>query len=128
MNQRRSFVAAVGLLAACSSPQGDGSMDAGGVGAAGAMAGSAGAAGNAAGGSGAAGHGGSMDAGVTPPSDASGAQSETAPPHYADGGIQAVAATPPAMWVNVTANLPGMPSECGNTPYLASHPAYDMLI
>ncbi|HEY2731960.1 MAG TPA: hypothetical protein VGK52_18590 [Polyangia bacterium] len=129
MKQCRSFVAAVGFLAACSSPQGDGSTDAGGVGAAGAMAGSAGAAGNAAGaaGTGAAGHG-SVDAGVTPPADASGAQSETAPPHYGDGGIEAVGATPPAMWVNVTANLAGMPSECGNTPYLASHPAYDMLI
>ncbi len=31
-------------------------------------------------------------------------------------------------WVNVTANLAGMPSECGNTSYLAAHPARDMLI
>jgi hypothetical protein len=141
MNQRRLFVAAVGLLTACSSPKGGGSMDAGGgtagggagsgVGTAGSGAGTAGATAGAAGGAadaGAGGHGGSMDAGVTPPSDASGAQSETAPPHYGDGGIQPVAATPPAMWVNVTANLAGMPSECGNTPYLASHTAYDMLI
>jgi hypothetical protein len=28
----------------------------------------------------------------------------------------------------VTANLAGMASECGNTSYLTSHPAYDMLI
>jgi hypothetical protein len=39
-----------------------------------------------------------------------------------------VSPTPPAEWTNVTANLAGMPSECGNTPYLTSHPAYDMLI
>ena len=50
------------------------------------------------------------------------------PPHYGDGGIQPVAATPPAMWVNVTGNLAGMASECGNTPYLAVAPQPDMLI
>ncbi len=50
------------------------------------------------------------------------------PPHTGAGGTQPVSATPPAMWVNVTANLAGMPSECGNTSYLASHPSTDMLI
>jgi photosystem II stability/assembly factor-like uncharacterized protein len=35
---------------------------------------------------------------------------------------------PPAHWTNVTANLAGMASECGNTPYLAAHPRYDLLI
>jgi hypothetical protein len=50
------------------------------------------------------------------------------PPQYGDGGVAAVAPTPPAQWVNVTANLAGMPSECGNTEYLTSHPAFDMLI
>jgi photosystem II stability/assembly factor-like uncharacterized protein len=44
------------------------------------------------------------------------------------GVITPVGVTPPAQWTNVTANLAGMASECGNTPYLASHPAYDMLI
>jgi photosystem II stability/assembly factor-like uncharacterized protein len=39
-----------------------------------------------------------------------------------------VGQTPPAQWTNVTANLAGMASECGNTPYLTSHPAHDMLI
>jgi len=35
---------------------------------------------------------------------------------------------PAAHWTNVTGNLAGMASECGNTPYLASHPSYDLLI
>lgn len=42
--------------------------------------------------------------------------------------VTPVGATPPPQWTNVTANLAGMASECGNTPYLASHPARDMLI
>lgn len=71
-----------------------------------------------------AGGSGTSDAGPTPP----GALSDAMPPHYGDGGVTAVAPTPPAQWVNVTANLAGMPSECGNTEYLTSHPAYDMLI
>jgi hypothetical protein len=70
-----------------------------------------------------------MDASTeVPVTDAAGAQSDASAPHYGDGGVQAVGPTPPAQWVNVTANLAGMASECGNTPYLASHPAYDMLI
>jgi hypothetical protein len=44
------------------------------------------------------------------------------------GGVTPVGATPPAAWANVTANLAGMASECGNTPYLTSHPDHDMLI
>src|SRR6185369_6250048 len=39
-----------------------------------------------------------------------------------------VGETPPAEWTNVTANLAGMASECGNTPYLTAHPDRDMLI
>jgi hypothetical protein len=42
--------------------------------------------------------------------------------------ITPVATTPPATWTNVTANLAGMTSECGNTEYLTSHPAFDLLI
>ena len=63
--------------------------------------------------------------------DAAGAPSESSeslPPRYGDADAQVVGPTPPAQWVNVTANLAGMASECGNTPYLASHPAFDMLI
>jgi hypothetical protein len=70
-----------------------------------------------------------MDASVTIPiTDASGPVSEAMAPRYGDGGVAAVAPTPPAQWVNVTANLAGMASECGNTPYITSHPYYDMLI
>ena len=70
-----------------------------------------------------------MDASaMVPVTDASGPLSDASPPHYGDGSVVAVAATPPAKWVNVTANLAGMPSECGNTPYITSHPAYDMII
>jgi photosystem II stability/assembly factor-like uncharacterized protein len=54
-------------------------------------------------------------------------QGEVSPPR-GDGGAAAVAPTPAGQWVNVTANLAGMASECGNTPYLASHPARDLLI
>jgi photosystem II stability/assembly factor-like uncharacterized protein len=36
--------------------------------------------------------------------------------------------TPPATWTNVTNNLAGMASECGNTPYLTAHPRTDMVI
>ena len=42
--------------------------------------------------------------------------------------VTPVGETPPATWTNVTANLAGMASECGNTPYLTAHPASDMLI
>jgi len=86
-----------------------------------------GAAGHA--GAGTAGSANPMDASaMIPVSDAGGALSDASSPHYGDGGVVAVGATPPAQWVNVTANLAGMASECGNTPYLTSHPAYDMLI
>ncbi len=65
---------------------------------------------------------------MVPVTDAAGALSEASAPHYGDGGVMPVGPTPAAQWVNVTANLAGMASECGNTPYLTSHPAYDMLI
>jgi len=65
---------------------------------------------------------------MVPVTDAAGALSEASAPHYGDGGVMPVGPTPPAQWVNVTANLAGMASECGNTSYLTSHPAYDMLI
>ena len=69
------------------------------------------------------------DASVIPLSDAAGALSEAGPPrYYGDGGVTAVAATPPAQWVNVTANLAGMASECGNTSHLSSHPNRDEII
>jgi photosystem II stability/assembly factor-like uncharacterized protein len=117
------------VLAACSSSSGN---DEG----SGSMASMSGASSGAAGGSTAAaagqpaGAGGSgMDASATSPvTDAAGALADASPPHYGDGGVSAVAATPPSQWVNVTANLAGMPSECGNTEYLTSHPSYDMLI
>jgi|SRR5580658_4320212 BNR/Asp-box repeat protein len=67
---------------------------------------------------------GTSDASTTAP----GALSDAMAPYYGDGAVSAVAPTPPAQWVNVTANLAGMPSECGNTEYLTSHPSYDMLI
>jgi hypothetical protein len=71
-----------------------------------------------------------MDASaVIPLSDAAGPLTEAgAPRYYGDGGVTAVAATPPAQWVNVTANLAGMASECGNLSHLSSHPNRDMLI
>jgi photosystem II stability/assembly factor-like uncharacterized protein len=53
---------------------------------------------------------------------------QVAPPHYGEASVQPVAPTPPAEWTNVTANLAGMPSECGNTSYLGSHPGHDMLV
>jgi photosystem II stability/assembly factor-like uncharacterized protein len=65
---------------------------------------------------------------MVPVTDAGGALSEASAPHYGDGGVMPVGPTPAAQWVNVTANLAGMASECGNTSHLASHPAYDMLI
>jgi hypothetical protein len=70
-----------------------------------------------------------MDASVMiPVTDAAGPLSDSMAPRYGDGSIAAVAATPPAQWVNVTANLAGMASECGNTSHLSSHPSRDMII
>jgi photosystem II stability/assembly factor-like uncharacterized protein len=101
----RLGAAAFALLAACSSTgavsDGGSTTGAAGAGMSGATGGMSGATGGAAG---------------------------AMPPHTGGGGIQPVAPTPPAMWVNVTANLAGMPSECGNTSLLASHPSTDMLI
>jgi photosystem II stability/assembly factor-like uncharacterized protein len=60
-------------------------------------------------------------------SDASGGQQrDLAGPQQGD--VQATSPTPPAQWVNVTGNLAGMASECGNTQILAAHPSRDMLI
>jgi hypothetical protein len=118
-------------FAACSSTKPGGAPDGGGGGARGAAgANASGAAGANAAGSGAAGAAGAagQDAGAIPVTDAAGATSDAMAPHYGDGGVTAVAATPPADWTTATANLAGMASECGNTPYLVSHPAYDMLI
>jgi hypothetical protein len=42
--------------------------------------------------------------------------------------VDQVAPTPPSSWVNVTHNLAGMASECGNLTLVSSHPADDMLI
>ncbi|HVZ73372.1 MAG TPA: hypothetical protein VHJ20_13420 [Polyangia bacterium] len=52
----------------------------------------------------------------------------TPTPPGTGGTVVPVGATPPAAWTNVTANLAGMPSECGNTSLLAAHPARDMLL
>ena len=94
-----------------------------------ASGGAGGATGAAAGTTGGAGTGAAgKDAGAIAVTDAAGATSDATAPHYGDGGVTAVAATPPADWTSVTANLAGMTSECGNTPYLVSHPATDMLI
>ena len=126
---RPILYASVITFAACSSsspgsgPDGGAGSGASGHAAAGGTTGAAGATTGAAG-AGAAG----QDAGTIPVTDAAGATSDATAPHYGDGGVTAVAATPPADWTTVTANLAGMTSECGNTPYLVSHPAYDMLI
>ena len=72
--------------------------------------------GGAAGGTGATGSGGGT------------AAPDANPPRYGDGGATPVGTTPPATWTNVTSNLAGMPSECGNTQFLAAHPARDMLL
>ena len=106
---RAGGVAAAVLLVACSSTGGAGGANTTGSG--GSTTGAAGAPPRSDGGDGGGGGG-----------------TGTTPPHGGGGAIQPVAPTPPATWVNVTANLAGMPSECGNTSYLASHPATDMLI
>ncbi|HET6282581.1 MAG TPA: sialidase family protein [Polyangia bacterium] len=111
MNNRLTLPV-LGFIAACSSPNNDvvTSRDGSPAGSSGIDA-AAGAGGTAIGGSGGGGSGGGAVA-----TDASAPE------------VQPVGPTPPAQWVNVTANLAGMASECGNTPYLASHSALDMLI
>jgi photosystem II stability/assembly factor-like uncharacterized protein len=42
--------------------------------------------------------------------------------------VDQVAPTPPSNWVNVSHELAGMASECGNLSFMSSHPAIDMLI
>jgi hypothetical protein len=134
------------VLSACSPAPGDGSASGQGAGTSGQGQGASGQGGSGSTTSGSASSGaaesgaggqssgtgsaaGTVDASaMVPVTDASGPLSDASPPHYGDGSVVAVAATPPAKWVNVTANLAGMPSECGNTPYITSHPAYDMII
>src|SRR5689334_22230600 len=44
------------------------------------------------------------------------------------GPITPVGETPEAKWVNITNNLAGMASECGNLGRVSSHPYSDLLI
>jgi hypothetical protein len=44
------------------------------------------------------------------------------------GPIVPVGETPEAKWVNITGNLAGMPSECGNLGRVVSHPYEDQLL
>jgi len=46
----------------------------------------------------------------------------------AGGSIEPVSPTPQAKWENVTSNLAGMASECGNLGRVSSHPTTDMLL
>src|SRR5438552_8913255 len=98
------IVVGLAALVGCASPAGR--SDAGGNTSTGGITGTS--SGGAGGSGGTSGSGGTT---IDPPSDAM-------PPHYEDGGITPVGATPPAAWTNVTANLAGLASECGNTPYL----------
>jgi photosystem II stability/assembly factor-like uncharacterized protein len=64
-----------------------------------------------------------------PRSDASGGDDSSSGPH--DGGAvdyDQVAPTPAAAWANVTNNLTGLPSECGNTSVVFADPRADRLI
>jgi len=130
MNEaRRCSVAALVLLVGCTSSSPAGNVDAAATGGVTGTAGSGGATGTggaplSTGSGGAVGTGGAPSA--TPGGGAMG--SDAGPPQYGDGGVVPVGTTPPAAWTNVTANLAGMASECGNTQYLTAHPAYDMLI
>jgi len=118
MNEGRKFaVAALVALAGCS-PAASTPGSGGAVGSGGASTGGAGAA--ASGGLSGITTGGPGGAGATPP--------DAGPPRYGDGGVTPVGSTPSPDWTNVTANLAGLASECGNTQLLASHPATDMLI
>jgi hypothetical protein len=116
----RATAAALTLLVACSTTAqtGDAGSPNGTAGTP--SAGAGGSAGSAAGTTG--------TGGATPSPGGGGSGTVAMPPHYGDGGVQPVAATPPAAWVDVTANLAGMPSECGNTSYLGAHPSYDLLL
>jgi hypothetical protein len=125
------------VLGACSSGGGatpDGaagnSSGAAGIatGAAGNPKGAAGATGGAGTSGGAGATGGVGPTGGAGATSAAGAAGVIPPPTGAGGAVTPVGATPPAAWTNVTANLAGMPSECGNTSLLASHPARDMLL
>jgi hypothetical protein len=112
----------VGALIGCASGSGAGGRDAGSGGAPMEMIDGNGGSGGSGGAGGGSGDGpAAMDAGGVGPVDVS-------PPRFPDAGVAPVGPMPPAAWVNVTANLAGMPSECGNTPYLAAHPAFDLLI
>ena len=125
----RVALAAV-LVAGCSSSH-SGSQDAN-LGGAQDVAGSAGQAAGAAGG------GGIAVAGQGPlPSDGGSAGAAAGGMSAAGGGsvagtagtpIVPVAPTPQAKWENVTGNLAGMASECGNLGRVSSHPTIDMLL
>jgi hypothetical protein len=94
----------------------DGSVSTGGTAGKGGSAGAAGAA-------------GTPGTGGKAPIDEAGTISDASPPQYfGDGSIPPVGTTPAAQWTNVTGNLAGMASECGNMPLLVSHPLRDMLI
>ena len=109
-DEKRLFLIALALLAACSSS-------------AGAPGGMAGGGATATGGT-----GGTTGVGGMPGDAAIDSSSDAMPPTYGDGGVVPVGTTPTATWTNVTANLAGLASECGNTPYLTAHPTYDLLI
>jgi hypothetical protein len=129
---RTSCLAAVTtMFAACSSSGAQPMSPTGGTGGTSGASGTSGT-GGASGNGGTSGAGGTDGGGTSGTGDAdAGATrpgSDAAPPQYGDGGAVPVGTTPPAQWVNVTGNLAGMPSECGNTQYLTSHPSHDMLI
>jgi hypothetical protein len=141
---RRLFTAVAVFALGCSSstetPADDTVGDTGGSASDSGAGGSAGKGGTtakdgSAGSAGTAGKGGSSGGAGTPatggstPLGEAGPLSDASPPQYfGDGSIALVGTAPPASWVNVTNNLAGMASECGNMPLLVSHPMRDMLI
>ena len=116
----------------CSSPNAGHDAAAGGAGSAGsagvasATAGTAGTANNA----GASTAGGSGGTGASMPQ--AGASASGAPGSGGTAGAPVmpdpVAGTPEAKWVNVTGNLAGMASECGNLGRVSADPQVDLLI
>jgi hypothetical protein len=114
MNLRFALpVSLVSFLCACSSPESGAIPDS-------ATGGSSGA---DAAGMGGHGSGGDGTGGANATSATGGSGVDTQP-----ADVPPVGPTPPAQWVNVTANLAGMASECGNTSYLAAHPMSDRLL
>jgi hypothetical protein len=72
--------------------------------------------------------GGSGTSGASGASGASGTSGGSGAGAGGRGNIEPVSPTPSATWENVTSNLAGMPSECGNLGRVSSHPASDMLL